>query len=136
MLASIEDGRDVEVSLVGAEGLVGIWAALGAKTERYEAVVQVAGNCLRIKTDAFQAVLRGDGVLLDRLHVYTRYLFSQVAQTAACNRIHRLEQRLPRWLLMTRSRAKADKFPATHEFLAHMLGPRLDRWGAVRWRSR
>jgi CRP-like cAMP-binding protein len=72
--------------------------------------------------DMFRAQLkRGDG-LLDQLHRYTRFLLAQFSQTAACNRLHRLEQRLARWLLMTHDQVNGDEFHETHEFLSHMLG--------------
>jgi CRP-like cAMP-binding protein len=59
---------------------------------------------------------------MDQLHRYTRFLLVQISQTAACNRLHRLEQRLARWLLMTHDHVKANEFHETHEFLSHMLG--------------
>ena len=121
-LASMEDGKSVEINLTGDEGLLGLRAVLGAKVSGYVAVVQVPGRALKIEADLLGAEFRRGGVLQDRVLRYTRYLLFQVSQTAACNRVHRLEQRLARWLLMVHNRAKRDEFPITHEFLSHMLG--------------
>lgn len=122
IVTSVEEGRGVEVALIGSEGMVGLWAALGSKSTWHEAVVQVPGDCTRIKVDVFRAELERSKTLLDHVHRYMLYLMAQISQTAACNRLHRLEQRLARWLLMTRDHVKADEFPETHEFLSHMLG--------------
>ncbi len=122
IVTTVQEGKDIEVALVGSEGLVGIWAALGSETQWHESAVQVPGECVRMKADAFRAELKRSGALLDRLHRYVHYLMVQISQTAACNRLHRLEQRLARWLLMTRDCTKSDEFVATHEFLSRMLG--------------
>ncbi|OFV94259.1 MAG: hypothetical protein A3F68_08625 [Acidobacteria bacterium RIFCSPLOWO2_12_FULL_54_10] len=122
ILASMEDGRTVEVTLIGNEGIVGITALLGGSTSGTVAVVQVPGDYLRIKADVLQAEFRRGGMLNRRLLRYINYLLAQISQTAACNRLHRLEQRLARWLLMTHNRVQRDEFPITHEFLSHMLG--------------
>lgn len=122
IISTVQEGKGVEVALIGWEGLVGIWEALGAKTNWHEAVVQVPGDCLRIDVNAFRSELKRSGALLDQLHRYTRYFLAQVSQTAACNRLHRLEQRLARWLLMTHDQAITNEFPETHEFLSRILG--------------
>ena len=122
LITSVEEGRGVEVALIGPDGLVGIWGALGAHEDWHQAVVQVPGRCLRIKVTAFRAQLDHSKVLLARLHLYTRQMLAQISQTAACNRLHRLDQRLARWLLMTHDLAQDIEFPMTHEFLSHMLG--------------
>jgi CRP-like cAMP-binding protein len=122
IVTNFQEGRDVEVGLIGTEGLVGIWAAMGAPANWHEAVVQAPGEFLKIKVDEFRAQLkRGDG-LQDQLNRYTRYLLAQISQSAACNRLHRLEQRLARWLLMSHDQVRTNEFHETHEFLSHMLG--------------
>ena len=121
-LIGLRGGEMVEVGMVGDEGVVGIEAILGAKKATNLAVVQVADGALKILPEALLGEFRRGGVLFDRIHRYINYFLAQVAQTAACNRIHTLEQRLSRWLLITRSRIKKDEFPMTHEFLASMLG--------------
>jgi len=122
MNTNLPEGRGVGVALIGSEGLAGVWAAMGSQSNWHEAVVQAPGDFLKMKVDVFRAQLkRGDG-LLDQLHRYTRFLLVQVSQTAACNRLHRLEQRLARWLLMSHDQVRTKEFHETHEFLSHMLG--------------
>jgi CRP-like cAMP-binding protein len=122
MIAPMDDGRSVEVTLIGHEGMMGIRAILGAETHWYDSVVQIPGGCLRIDAKVLQTEFRRGGVLQERLLHFINYLLVQLSQTAACNRIHRLEQRLARWLLMAHDRVKQDEFPMTHEFLSSMLG--------------
>lgn len=122
LLATMEDGKSVEVSLVGDEGLVGIPGVLGGDTFGHTALIQAPGNCLRIRAVYLNAEFNKEGVLRDRLLKYFTYLLLQISQTAACNRLHRLEQRFARWLLMVHDCVKKDEFPVTHEFLSLMLG--------------
>jgi CRP-like cAMP-binding protein len=112
--------------------MVGVRALLAGKTYWYTSVVQVPGGCLKINAELLRAEFRRCGVLQERLLHYTSSLLVQSAQMAACNRVHRLQQRLARWLLMTRDRARQDGFPMTHEFLSDMLGtPRSEVSAAV-----
>jgi len=122
LITTIQEGRAVEVALIGPEGFVGLWAVLGSKVDWHESVVQLPGSCLRIKLEIFLAEVKRSPAVLEHVHRYTRYLMAQISQTAACNRLHRLEQRLARWLLMTRDMVEGDEFVETHEFLSHMLG--------------
>jgi CRP-like cAMP-binding protein len=122
MIAPMDDGRNVEVTLVGQEGVLGVRAILGVETHWYDSIVQIPGGCLRIDAKVLQTEFRRGGVLQARLLHYVSYLLVQLSQTAACNRIHRLKQRLARWLLMSHDRVKQDEFPITHEFLSDMLG--------------
>jgi CRP-like cAMP-binding protein len=122
IVATSEDGRGVEVTLIGSEGLAGVWAAMGGHSNWHEAVVQSPGALLKIKVDVFRAELNRSAPLRDQLNRYMLFLLAQVSQTAACNRLHRLEQRLARWLLMTHDQVRTKEFHETHEFLSHMLG--------------
>ena len=122
LVANLEEGATVEVGLIGNEGMVGIRVILGRSTGAYLAVVQIPGKCLRIKPDLLKAEFKRGGVLQDRLLQYVRYMLAQVSQTAACNRMHLLEQRLCRWLLSIQDRVKTDELLITHEAIAHMLG--------------
>jgi CRP-like cAMP-binding protein len=122
MIAPMDDGRSVEVTLIGREGMLGVRAILAGKTYWYSSVVQIPGGSLRIDAKVLQREFKRGGVLQDRLLHYISYLLVQTSQTAACNRVHRLEQRLARWLLMARDRVQQDEFPMTHEFLSEMLG--------------
>jgi CRP-like cAMP-binding protein len=87
-------------------------------------MVQLPGRALRLKTRLLRDLVQADGALQRRLLRYIQATLSAVAQSAACNRLHLLEQRCARWLLACHDRADGDKFPMTHEFLAMMLGVR------------
>jgi CRP-like cAMP-binding protein len=129
MLTNMQDGKSVEVGLVGTEGMAGISEVLGAKKHLQEAVIQVPDVYCRIEADAFRAEVSRRQGLRSQIDRYIRFWLAQSAQTTACNRVHRVEQRLARWLLMTWVRVRNTEFPATHEFLAHMLGS--DRSGVT-----
>jgi CRP-like cAMP-binding protein len=118
----MEDGRSAEVSLTGTEGFLGIGGFLGAQTYAYTALVEIPGPCLRMETEVFKAECRKGGALQARSYSYMRYLMAQVSQTAACNRLHRVTQRLARRLLMIHDRVRANEFPATHESMSYALG--------------
>lgn len=143
-LIELSDGASVEVGMVGNEGVVPIEAVLGAKTARSLAIVQVSDGALRITRQAIIAEFRRGGILTGHIHRYFDHFLAQVAQTAACNRVHTLDKRLCRWLLIARSRIDKNDFPITHEFLGTMLGaPRsevtfaankLRKLGLIRYR--
>lgn len=123
LVTEMEDGRSVEVATVGCEGMVGIPVFLqAAYTSAHESFSQVPGSSLRMRTEAFTALANQGGLLQALLQRYTQALFSQVAQSSACNRVHTIEQRCARWLLQTHDRVSSDQFPLTQEFLAQMLG--------------
>jgi CRP-like cAMP-binding protein len=125
-LASIvvgtKGGRDVEAGMVGYEGLVGTALAVGLDTSPLREVVQIEGDAFRIGAEELQYVLRATPGLQMMLNRYAVLQGMQVAQTAACNRLHDLRQRLARWLLMAQDRVDNGLLPITHEFLAIMLG--------------
>jgi CRP-like cAMP-binding protein len=124
-LTSQMDGGDVvEVGLVGNEGMVGLPVFLGASSSPFQAYAQVSGEGWRLPAAAFMEVVERGGALVAVLHRYTHVLLSQTAQAAACNRLHPVEQRLARWLLMTHDRVADDSVPLTQEFLGMMLGVR------------
>ena len=87
-------------------------------------MVQVAGSGLRMRAEDLQAHVTPDTALYEVLHRFTQALFNFIAQTALCNRLHSIEQRCCRWLLLTQDRVGADQFPFTQEFLSQMLGVR------------
>ena len=124
MIAALEDGQRMEVGLVGWEGLVGIAAVLGADSTPIESLVQAGGSALRVQTASLRAAFDHSPTLRATLLRYTQAFHLQVAQTAACNGRHTLEERLARWLLMAHDRAESDRFPMTQEFIAMMLGVR------------
>ncbi len=122
MIKTMEDGRSVEVGGVGIEGLTSPNAVLSLNAAALDSVVQIPGRAFRIKHEVLKRELEHDPILLRLIQNYARYLLSQVAQTAACNRLHSVEERCCRWLLVAHDNALSDLFPLTQEFLATMLG--------------
>ena len=124
LVAPLADGAQIEVGVIGREGCVG--AALMHGIDRYpaESMVQVAGSALRIEAAALRREAARSSALTALLARFIHALHVQVAQSAACNGRHTLNERLARWLLVTQDRAEADVLPLTHEFLAMMLGAR------------
>jgi cAMP-binding proteins - catabolite gene activator and regulatory subunit of cAMP-dependent protein kinases len=119
-----EDGMTVEVGMVGGEGMTGVTIISGIKTLPYQTIVQGADGAMRMKSTALMAEFNRHGALHDLLLRYTHGLFIQVARTAICNRIHPIQQRFCRWLLMMRDRTGSDDLLLTHQFIASMLGTR------------
>lgn len=124
LVSNMANGSTVEVGVVGREGAAGIHALMGAESSQNESMVQIADGAVRIKTEVLRAEFKRGGGLQDLLLRYMHALLIQVSQTAACNRLHSVEERLSRWLLMCHDRAPSDNLPLTHEFLAMMLGTR------------
>ena len=123
-LTVMEDGRAIEVAMIGDEGMVGLPLLVGAQTTANRVIVQVPGEALRMSADALRDEAGRDGPLRRVLVLYHIAFFAQVSQAVACNGLHSVHQRCRRWLLMTQDRAHSDVFPMTHEFLAQMLGVR------------
>ena len=123
LISQIGPGKAAEVGLVGHEGMIGVPMALGIGNSSLLAVVQGTGTALRIKAANFRKLCGMPG-LQHEMFRFTHLLMSQVAQTAACNRFHVVDERLARWLLMTYDRVQSNDFKLTHEFLGHMLGVR------------
>ena len=124
MLAVEQEGGEVEVGTIGREGFVGLPVLLGAETSSYRGIVQVEGEAWRLSADAFRRALDERPEVRRRCLRYAQYFADQMAQSVACNRLHTLEERCARWLLMTHDRVHGDVFELTHEFLATMLGVR------------
>ena len=122
LVKSMRDGRTVEIGAVGIEGVTDPNVLCGIDRTVLEAVVQVPGSALRIRVDPLRQIMRHDAALQSLMQHYVRFTFAQLAQTAACNRLHLLEERCCRWLLIAHDSAGSDTFPLTHEFLAMMLG--------------
>ena len=117
-----KDGRTVEVGVVGSEGYVGAGLAVGLSRSSVREIIQIAGDGFRMMGSALERILRSAPQLQVILNRHTGLQGMQVAQTAACNRLHDIEQRLSRWLLMTQDRVKLGVLPITHDFIATMMG--------------
>jgi CRP-like cAMP-binding protein len=125
LVTHMNDGTTIEVGLIGRDGMVGIPVLLGDEIAFEEAIVQIAGGAMRMRSSVLkEAAKRNHNPLLTQLLLYTRTLMKQVAQTAACNRLHTVEERLSRWLLMCHDRMESDELPLTQEYISNMLGMR------------
>ena len=140
----MESGARVEVGTVGCEGMIGLPVFLGAESTPTQCFAQIGGSAWRLSAAAFRSVVPAADALHRILQRYAQYLFDQAAQGVACNRLHAVEARCARWLLMTHDRVgDAPSFPLTHEFLSYMLGVRrasvsvaaesLQRAGLIRY---
>lgn len=122
MISEMADGSVVEVATIGREGMAGLGPVLGTDRMAQTIFCQIVGEAERLPIPAFNEA-RAD---LPRLNLillrYAAALVAQIAQGSACNRLHAIEARCARWLLMTHDRVDGDRFELTHEFLAHMLG--------------
>jgi CRP-like cAMP-binding protein len=116
------DGRSVEVAIVGNEGMVGTSLAVGLNRGPHRAIIQISAGGFRVKSELLGEVLSRTPELRLIMNRYVLIQGLQVAQIAACNRLHEVEQRLARWLLMCQDRIGSEELPMTHEFLAQMLG--------------
>ncbi|ALQ51558.1 Crp/Fnr family transcriptional regulator [Nitrosomonas ureae] len=124
LITPIDNDRNLEIGLVGREGMFGLPLILAVDVASCNAVVQGAGQALRISTPIFLLQLQKSAAFNQKLKRYLFVVMSQIAQTAGCNFFHVIEARLARWLLMTQDRAQSDHFYATHASLANMLGVR------------
>src|SRR5450631_2911773 len=122
LVVVMKDGRTAEAGVVGNEGFTGTPAAVGLSRGLLRAVVQITGDGFRVKVEALQNTLESTPHLQLMLNRNAVVRSMQVAQTAACNRLHDIKQRLARWLLMTQDRVDSGALPITHDFLATMLG--------------
>ena len=122
LVVVMKDGRTAEAGIVGNEGFTGTLAAVGLSRSPLHTVVQITGDGFRVEVGALQNTLESAPHLQLMLSRYAAIRGMQVAQTAACNRLHDIGQRLARWLLMTQDRVDSGSLPITHDFLATMLG--------------
>ena len=122
LIVVMKDGKTAEAGIVGKEGFTGTLAAVGLSRSPLQAVVQITGDGFRAEVGALQNTFESALHLQLMLSRYAAIQGMQVAQTAACNRLHDVGQRLARWLLMTQDRVDSGSLPITHDFLATMLG--------------
>ena len=124
MIATEQDGGDIEVGTVGSEGFVGLPVLHGADSMPYRVLVQIEGDAWRLSAAVFARAVDERPAVRRLLLRYAQYFTDQISQSVACNRLHTVEERCARWLLMTHDRVYDDSFELTHEFLALMLGVR------------
>jgi CRP-like cAMP-binding protein len=117
-------GASVEVGVVGREGMAGISTILGVDVAPHETMAQIEGSALQMEAAVLKTEFKNGGALNTLLLRYVHAMLLQISQVAACNRMHQVEPRLARWLLMSSDRTEMEKLPLTHEFLAMMLGTR------------
>lgn len=124
LVTVMEDGSVVEAGCVGREGMVGIPVLLGTGTTPMQTVVQIAGESLQARGDEIKHVFDLGGAFHSLMSRYIHTLFIVASQSAACNRLHQIEQRLSRWLLMSSDGINSHQLDLTQEYLATMLGVR------------
>jgi len=122
IVAHTEEGQSAEVGLIGFEGLIGLDYLLGAENAFNDHVAKLAGKVLRLKAAAAKKEFRRGGDFHDLVTRFTRHYLLQISQTALCNRLHSLEERLARWILMSDDRSTTDRIALTHELLSIMVG--------------
>jgi CRP-like cAMP-binding protein len=122
LVIELKDGKSVEAGLLGREGAAGLPGVLGLDRSALREIVQIAGSGFRVSVDTLRSILPSAPYLQKVLSRYAASLAMQVAQTAACNRLHKVEERLARWLLIAQDRIDSGTVPITHDFLATMLG--------------
>jgi CRP-like cAMP-binding protein len=124
VLCTTDDGASIEAATVGMEGVAGIPVFLGVDVSPNRALVQVAGEALRMEAKVFRELADRNSRFHSLLHLYTYALMNQMSLSVACNRFHNVEKRLARWLLMMQDRAQVDEFRFTQELISQMIGTR------------
>lgn len=124
LVTELENGDSVEAMTVGSDGFAGIAVFHGVLGSRLKGIGQISGRAVRLRTDDFRELSNTCESFNRLLHRYSQFVFETVSQSAACNRLHVIEQRCARWLLMSQDRVGRDEFHLTQEFLAEMLGVR------------
>jgi len=124
ILSVFSDGKSVEVGLVGKEGFLGLPLIAGFRTAGTRATAQIPGAAFRVDSDKLAVLLRQCPTLERKLHQFSQIMTMETTQIAACNRLHEVEERLGRWLLMCADRVGTSSLPLTQELLAQMLGTR------------
>jgi CRP-like cAMP-binding protein len=124
ILAVQSDGKSVEVGLIGNEGFVGLPLLVGYRTSPTRLIVQGDGSAYRCGADSLKQLIQEFPNVGQQLHRFGQRLAMQTTQIAACNRLHEVEERLARWILMTDDRVASKNLPLTQEFLGQMLGTR------------
>src|SRR5712692_4298086 len=124
ILSVFPDGKSVEVGLVGKEGFIGVPLVAGFRTAATRAIAQIEATAFRVNSETLVGILRQCLTLERRLQQFAQVVAMQTTQIAACNRLHEVNERLARWLLMSSDRIGSNSVPLTQELLAQMLGTR------------
>ena len=143
LVSIMEDGSTTEIGLVGNEGMLGLPAIWGGDSTPNHTIVQIASSATRLRTDVLRREFNRGKDLQRLILLYTQALFIQVAQNAACNRQHTIEERLARWLLSVQDCIQQNELLLTQELIGNMLGIRrssvtvtasiLQRAGMIRY---
>lgn len=126
MLYIMENGGTAEIGIAGNNGLIGYAIFMGGETTSSRAIVQIAGDAVRMKSTDTKKAFAAGGIFQDLLLRYTQSLITQISQTAVCNRLHSVEQQLCRWLLINHDQLVSNKLVMTQELIANMLGVRRE----------
>jgi CRP-like cAMP-binding protein len=124
LISVMQGGEVVETAMVGREGAVGAFGGLGPWNAFTRAVVQLPGLATVIPVASFQAAVAQSDRIRNLVLRYKETLLAQVQQTAACNALHHLEERLARWLLQALDRTDGPNLPLTQELISQMLAVR------------
>jgi CRP-like cAMP-binding protein len=124
LVLNTQDGQTIEVGTIGNEGMVGTPLVLGSDKSPVEAVIQVSASLLRMTAKDFFRELKRSGALRAAGQRFAQTLMTQISQSVACNRVHPVEERICRWLLMTHDRVGLDDMVLTQQFVSQMLGVR------------
>lgn len=126
MLYVMENGGTAEIGIAGNNGLVGYALFMGGESTASRAVVQAAGNAVRVKAVDIKEAFALGGVFQEVLLRYVQSLITQISQTAVCNRLHTVQQQLCRWLLINHDQLPGNRLVMTHDLIANMLGVRRE----------
>ena len=126
MLYIMENGATAEIGIAGNNGLIGSALFMGSQSTSSRAVVQSTGEGMRIKAKPLQTEFDRGGLFQKLLLRYTQSLVTQISQTAVCNRLHKVDQQLCRWLLINHDQLETDQLIMTQELIANMLGVRRE----------
>lgn len=124
ILSVFPNGKSVEVGLVGKEGFIGLPLLVGFQTAPTRAISQLDATGFRVDAESLISILPRCPALEQSLQQYSQMFTMEITQIAACNRLHEVEERLARWLLMCADRVSSNSLPLTQEFLGQMLGTR------------
>ena len=122
LIVVMSDGETVEIGVLGTEGILGANLAVGLNRSPHRAIVQMGADGFRLRAESLRRLVSSNAELAMSINRFAQIQGLLIAQTAACNRLHEVEQRMSRWLLVSQDRVGSQVLCMTHEFLARMLG--------------